>query len=60
MSPKYELSIVVPAYNEVKSLPILIKQYKELKNKIRFQLIIVNNGSNDNTKNFLLKEIRKP
>lgn len=51
----YEFSLVVPAYNEVKSLPELLKEYAEQKKGIKFQLVIVNNGSTDGTELFLNK-----
>jgi polyisoprenyl-phosphate glycosyltransferase len=56
---RYDISIVVPAYNELKSLPLLIEKYKNEKKKINFQLIIVNNGSSDGTEEFLSQELKK-
>ena len=47
------LSIVIPSFNESKSLPILLKNFsKKLKRK-DIELIIVNNGSNDSTQSIL-------
>jgi len=55
----YELSVVVPAYNELKSIPDLIKRYEDAKKDFNFQLVIVDNGSEDGTWDYLLKEKTK-
>ena len=48
------LSIVIPCFNEAKSLPKLVKDFsKKLKRK-DVELILVNNGSNDSTETILL------
>ena len=53
-----KFTIVIPVYNEAKNLGILIpKIYKELKN-IKFELIIVDDNSNDGTSK-ILKKIKK-
>ena len=53
-----KFSIVIPVYNEAKNLRILIpKIYKELKN-IKFELIIVDDSSNDGT-SIILKRFKK-
>ena len=53
-----KFTIVIPVYNEAKNLEILIpKIYKELKN-IKFELIIVDDSSNDGTSK-ILKKIKK-
>ena len=53
-----KFSIVIPVYNEAKNLEILIpKIYKELKN-IKFELIIVDDSSNDGT-SIILKRLKK-
>ena len=50
-----KFTIVIPVYNEAKNLKILVpKIYKELKNNI-FELIIVDDDSNDETYNVLKK-----
>ncbi len=53
---KFEL--VVPAYNEGKNLPMLVKRAAEAAHKENmsaedFQFVIVNNGSKDNSKEVL-------
>ena len=48
-------SLVIPCFNESKNIPILIKNYKKfLKNK-KNELILVNNGSKDDTDKILKK-----
>ncbi len=48
MSHTPELSIIIPALNEAKSLPLLINDLLR-QQKIIFELIIVDGGSNDGT-----------
>lgn len=47
------LSIVVPVFNEEKSLGVLIPQWLEYCEKMGCKLVIVNDGSTDNSKNIL-------
>ena len=48
------LSIIIPCYNESKNLPMLISRCKEIANKdSNIEIIIVNNGSNDDTSSVL-------
>ena len=44
-------SLIIPIYNEEKSLPSLLKELNKLNND--YQIIIVDDGSNDKTKNIL-------
>ncbi len=54
-----KFTIVIPVYNEAKNLGILIpKINKELKNK-KFELIIVDDNSNDGTSKVLKKFKKK-
>ncbi len=55
-----ELSIVIPLYNEEKSLKKVVSDLKKelIKNKIDFELVLVNNGSWDKTKD-LINELSK-
>jgi len=54
-----KFTIVIPVYNEAKNLKILIpKIYKQLKNE-KFELIIVDDNSNDETLRALKKFRRK-
>ena len=50
------LSVVIPCYNEAENIPILIKKILDTY-KPQTEIIFVNNGSTDNTKELLLKEI---
>ena len=47
------LSIVIPCYNESKSLSILLKNFSQKLNRRDIELIVVNNGSTDSTKSIL-------
>ena len=46
-------SLVIPCFNELENIKILIKQIKESNIKDDFELIIVNNGSTDQTNQFI-------
>lgn len=50
-----EISIVIPCYNELKNLKILLHRCKKILSSINIQIqfVIVNNGSDDGTKEFL-------
>ena len=47
-----ELTILIPALNEEKTIEIVIKKAKKYieKNKINAEILVVNNGSTDKTK----------
>lgn len=59
MNSKYELSTVIPCYNEAKSLPSLIERYKNAKKDVEYQLVIVDNGSSDGTWEYLQKAVKE-
>ena len=48
------LSIVIPCFNEAKSLPKLVKDFSKKLKRRDVELILVNNGSNDSTERILL------
>ncbi|MFR5266283.1 glycosyltransferase family 2 protein [Clostridium sp.] len=50
-----KILLIVPAFNEEKSLPLLMKDINNVKEKFPIQLdtLIINDFSTDNTKNFL-------
>ncbi|MBI2667509.1 glycosyltransferase family 2 protein [Candidatus Woesearchaeota archaeon] len=52
-----KLSIIIPVYNEENTIGEIIKRVKEVKFPIKREIIIINDGSNDNTSN-ILKKIR--
>ncbi len=56
-----KITILVPAYNEEESLPLLYERLSKIVNQMQnyeFELLFVNDGSKDNTLNEI-KELRK-
>ena len=53
-----KLSVIVPVYNEQNTVEKIIKKIKTLK-KINKQIIIVDDGSSDNTKDILKRKLLK-
>ena len=49
----FSISVIVPVYNEEKTFLKILEKYNPLKKNINIELIIVNDGSNDNTKNLI-------
>ena len=49
----FSISIIIPVYNEEETLLKILEKYNLLKKNINFELIIVNDGSNDNTKKLI-------
>jgi glycosyltransferase involved in cell wall biosynthesis len=58
MKTKPELSIIIPCYNEGKNLPLLLERCSEFMEKRNMELIIVDNGSSDETP-VILEKFRK-
>jgi len=59
-SPERDLSIIVPCYNEAKNIPHIIKLFREaLKDRQNIEVILVNNGSTDNSSEVLTEEFNK-
>ena len=56
---KIELSLVIPSYNEADNLPILIPLCERLTESCNAEVIIVDNGSTDETQK-ILKNLIKP
>jgi len=44
-----KLSIVIPCYNEAENIPLILKRFSEVITKERIEVILVNNGSTDNS-----------
>lgn len=44
-----KLSIVIPCYNEEKNIPLILERFKETINRDDIEVVLVNNGSTDNT-----------
>ena len=51
---KKKLSIIIPSYNEINNLKILLNKANEILSKNKnIEIIIVDNGSTDGSKNYL-------
>jgi glycosyltransferase involved in cell wall biosynthesis len=55
-----ELSIVLPCYNESGNIPNILKRYSALLKEIALELILVNNGSTDSSKEIFAEQIKNP
>ena len=53
------ISLVIPCFNEEGNIDGLIKKSKKLLENKKNQLILVNNGSTDNTKNKINSNMKK-
>ncbi len=56
-----KISVIIPAYNEEESLPILKQRMEKLMNSMEnyeFEILFINDGSKDNTIN-IIKEMRQ-
>ena len=54
-----KLSIIIPVYNEVNSLPVILKKIFVDTPKIEKKIIIVDDFSNDGTREWLIKKKKK-
>lgn len=54
-----ELSLIIPCYNEAKNLPTLVQRCAESLNQANIEVILVDNGSTDDTPT-ILPELIKP
>jgi glycosyltransferase involved in cell wall biosynthesis len=55
----YKFSLIIPCYNESKNIPNLFKEIEVLQKNHNFEVIIVNNGSRDNSKTIIQKQSHK-
>jgi len=61
MSESPLLSLVLPCFNEAETLPWLVDRFiANLNSEPRTELILVNNGSTDDTANVLFSMSREP
>ena len=51
-------SLIIPCYNEARNIPILIKKYSKFLKSKKNELVLINNGSKDETDQ-VLKKIKK-
>ena len=59
--PPLRLSIVLPCYNEADNLPLLLGGYRQVwEADLPAELILVNNGSTDETFQVLKRELHRP
>lgn len=54
------LSIILPCYNEAANLPELLRRFRPFADRYPFELILVNNGSTDDTAAVLERLLRDP
>ena len=54
-----KLSIIIPVYNEVNTLPVILKKIFHEIPKIKKRIIIVDDFSNDGTREWLTKKKKK-
>lgn len=55
----YKLSIVIPCYNEEKNIPLIGERFLQVINRDDIEVILVNNGSKDNSEKIIQEEIKK-
>jgi len=55
-----EFSIVLPCYNEARNLPPLLARYRQVWQDLPAELILVDNGSTDDTAAVLARELARP
>ncbi len=48
-------TLVIPCFNEEKNIESLVKEIRKLESLVNLEIILVDNGSTDNTKNELIK-----
>lgn len=53
-------SIVLPCYNEAPNLPALLERYRAVWRDLPTELVLVNNGSTDETAQILATELSRP
>lgn len=54
-----KFSLVIPCYNEANSIKTMLEQCRKLTTKTNTEIVIVNNGSTDNSSKVIAEEIHK-
>ena len=54
-----KLSIVIPCYNEADNIPLILKRFNEVIKREDIEVVLVNNGSTDETREVLKRELPK-
>lgn len=54
-----KLSIIVPCYNEAKNIPLILDKFASVINRNDIEVLLVNNGSQDNSQEILDKILPK-
>ena len=55
------LSIVLPCYNEEGNIPLILSRFREVLNgRQKIEVLLVDNGSTDNSKDIFAEELLKP
>ncbi|BBM46671.1 glycosyltransferase, group 2 family protein [Leptotrichia wadei] len=54
-----KMSIVIPCYNEEENIPLILEKFGSIIKKENIEVILVNNGSTDNSKEILEKLLPK-
>ncbi|MBI2145824.1 glycosyltransferase family 2 protein [Candidatus Woesearchaeota archaeon] len=57
---KAQLSVVIPCYNEGPNVQLTLERFRQVKGDLKLELIMVDNGSTDDTADILLEELQKP
>ena len=57
---KPKLSIVLPCYNELRNIPLNLKRIADVIDGTPIELILVNNGSTDDSEKVLNRELKNP
>lgn len=56
---EFELSVVLPCYNEAGNLPTLFQRYDDLIKEKKIEIVLVNNGSTDESSQVFETELKK-
>ena len=53
------VSIIIPIYNEKKNISLLVKKIKSCLNKMKYEILIVDDSSNDGSQKILVKLLKQ-